>query len=181
MALDLLPDELGRMAETADRCFQSDSVNDYEQLDILIHELENRAREMFQESLRGVYESIAEKLEDGAVLSGHERGALELLIVGEAKYHVRAENKYREWKDELQRIIAQIRETPAQDKPEAEMLLQLRGLCHDAKAVLPEIELYLRDRERVKQFHDAMNGDLLFQERRFLAHLIRQLIASERR
>ncbi len=177
----LLTEAVDRAAGAAERAFGSDSVVDYEELDLRVRELENLARQLFQDAHRRLYESLADKLEHGGLLSPVERGALELLIVGEAQYYLKAENNYQDWKKELARLVEEVRRTDAEQHAGAEKLLHLQALCHDAKGVLPDITFYLRQRDRIDRFREATAGEIQPQDARFLARVIRQMISSERR
>jgi hypothetical protein len=181
LAEQLLAEALERTVDSAERCLRTGSLIDYEELDARLRTLESQAREQFQDAHRRVYESIAEKLESGYHLSDVERGALELLIVGEAKYATESEKSFENWKKELHSLIEQIRHAERAAVTEAARLLQLQALCHTAKTILPDITLYLRDRERVQRFRDATAGEIRPEDARFLAALIRQILSSDKR
>ncbi|MGH6689383.1 MAG: hypothetical protein ACREMQ_20825 [Longimicrobiales bacterium] len=176
-----LAEAVERTARTAEQSLEADSLVGYEELDVRVRELEGLAREMFQDAHRRLYEQIAEKLDHGARLSVMEHGALELLIVGEAKYYVEAENNFTEWKSELKRLIDELQKTLGRSTTEAERLLHLQALCNDAKGVLPDITFYLRQRERIEQFRQATGGEIAAHDARFLAGIIRQMVSSDRR
>jgi hypothetical protein len=178
---NVLADAVEQTARTAERTLEADSLVGYEELDMRVRELEALAREQFQDAHRRLYELIAEKLDAGAPLSVMEHGALELLIVGEAKYYVEGESHFAEWKSELKRLIEELRKTLARSTTEAEKLLHLQALCNDAKGVLPDITFYLRQRERIDQFRQATSGEISAHDARFLAGIIRHMISSDRR
>jgi hypothetical protein len=47
--------------------------------------------------------------------------------------------------------------------------------------VLPDITFYLRQRDRIERFREATAGEIQPQDARFLARVIRQMVAPERR
>ena len=142
--------------------------------------LESMAREAFQGRMKNDYLSIAEKLEDGAEITPAEREALELLIIGEAKYYLKQENDFENWRSELQRLAGEMEKVHTSGLAGIEDLMRLQALCREAGAVLPDITFYLREKERIQRFEDALRGTLDPEVRRFLAEIITGMMRSSK-
>jgi hypothetical protein len=66
-------------------------------VDSVIHLLKNQAREQFQQMAIERYGSVLGKLEAGDPLTDEERSALEILIVGQARYYLKEETDFGAW------------------------------------------------------------------------------------
>jgi hypothetical protein len=172
--------QISETVEVAKRCFETESVTDYEELDRQVIGLETTAREAFQDKLKDEYLSIAEKLESGAEITPAEREALELLIIGEAKHYLKYENDLENWKKELKRLAGEMEKVPASGSESIEDVMHLQALCREAKGVLPDITFYLREKERIKRFEDTMRETLDPEARRFLAEIIKGMMESSK-
>ncbi len=172
--------QISKTVEVAKRCFETESVTDYEELDRRVVELEGTAREVFQGKLRVQYLSIAEKLDRGAEITAQERQALELLIIGEAKHYLKYENDFENWKRELKRLAEEIEKVQARGSESIEEVMHLQALCREAKGVLPDITFYLREKERIVRFEDTMRETLDPEARRFLAEIIKGMMESSK-
>lgn len=162
------------------RSSESELVSDYDELYRQIDKLEGMVREAFQGKLSAEYLSLVEKLERGEELTAAARDALELLIVGEAKHYLKAENDFDNWKNELQRLAGEMEKAQATDLASIDDLMHLEALCRDVKTVLPDVTFYLRERERVKRFEEAMRETLDPESRRFLAEIIKGMMKSSK-
>jgi hypothetical protein len=165
-------------AAAAGRAFSSEHPTPYRLFDQGVRELEGLAREAFQAKLRGTYQAIVDKLENGQPLTQEEQELLKLLIVGEAKYYLRFENDLQNWQDELQRLTQEIERLAAQGLDDIDSLLHLQALCRDAKGVLPNIIFYYREKERLARFEKAAHGQLDPEAGRLLADMIKQMMSS---
>ena len=172
--------QISKTTEVAKRCFDTESVADYEHLDRQTSELESMAREAFQDTLKGGYLSIAEKLEAGEEITPEDREALQLLIVGEAKYYLKQENDFENWTRELERLAGEMEKVHTSGSAGIEDLMRLQALCREARAVLPDITFYLREKERIQRFEDAVRGTLDPEVRRFLAEMITGMMRSSK-
>jgi hypothetical protein len=130
------------------------------------------ARETFQASLRDTYAHIAEKLEGGRPLTDEEEKAVELLIVGDAKYYTEAENNVADWKREIGRLIENMQKVGSVSDNPLEQVMRLRALCRDAMSVLPDLMHYVAEMDRLERYRGgAASNDP--QRSRILARAIR--------
>lgn len=139
---------------------ESPTVASCTALDQAIREMDALARETFQASLRDTYEHIAEKLEGGRSLTAEEEEAVELLIVGDAKYYTEAENNVADWKSEIARLVERMKSAGGVSHNPLEQLLRLRALCRDAMSVLPDLMHYVAELDRLERYRaGAASGD----------------------
>jgi hypothetical protein len=172
--------QISKTTEVAKRCFETESVGDYEDLDRQVVELERTAREAFQDRLKDDYLAIAAKLEGGAEITCAEREALGLLIIGESKEYLKCENDFENWKKDLKRLAGEMEKVRASSSASTEDLIHLQALCREAIGVLPDITFYLREKERIKRFEHAMRETLDPEARRFLAEIIMGMMESRK-
>lgn len=172
--------EMIRSLAGAQRCFETDQVRDYESLERLIRQIEVGARETFQELVREQAEALARKLEDGAPLTIDEKQTLELLIVGDARYYLKYENDFENWKVELKRLLSEIDRIQPVGAKAIDELLRLQALCRDARTVLPGINYYLQEKERLQRFQTSTQSGVNPEVARILAEILREMISSTR-
>jgi len=176
-----IPQLIDQTVQRARECLRDGSLSDYEELNRAVHALAHEAREAVQALIEERYAGIAGKLENGRELTEGEREALELLIVGEAEHYLKTENNREDWKAELSRLTAELGEARARGAGGLPELMHVQALCRDARGVLPEMILYRQERERIDRFRDALRGPIGYEDGRFLARLVRDLFASDRR
>lgn len=165
--------------DLADKCAQASNIDEYERLDRHIRRLEGMAREAFQEEFKAQYEAIAGHLEEGKPLTEEEKNALELLIVGEAQYYIQDEANFEAWQRELQQLMQEIRSLESQGLDQADTLLRLQALCRDLRGILPDMTMYLRERDRIQSFQRSVQASFDPETARVLADVIRAMLSSE--
>lgn len=161
------------------KTFKQENEANYQQLQTLIFDLEGLARETFQAKLEDLYWPILAKLEEGQSLTTAEQEILEMLMVGGAKYYLRYETQLDTWRDELTRLVGDIKKRQAGGLDEIDSLMKLRALCREAMRVLPDLSYYFREKERVRRFETATRGAIDVDTRRSLANLIKEMIESD--
>jgi len=171
--------KIDKLVETASLSFKKESAAQYRQLQNDAQELEGLAREAFQAKLDKMYWPILEKLEEGKALTTAEHNILELLMVGEAKYYLQYERKIQYWRDELKRLVEEIRKQQAAGLDEIDGLMRVRALCREAMRVLPDITYYFRERERVRKYEEVTRDAIDVETRRALANLIKDMMESD--
>ncbi len=165
--------------DLADKCSQTSNVEEYERLDRHVRRLEGMAREAFQEEFKAQYEAIAGHLEEGKPLTEEEKRALELLIVGEARYYVQDEANFEAWQRELQQLTQEIKTLESQGLDQADTLLRLQALCKDLRGILPDMTMYLRERDRIQSFQRSVQTSFDPETARVLAEVVRAMLRSE--
>ena len=174
--VDAKIDDLTSLSTTA---LKQETEANYQELQTLIFDLEGLARETFQAKLEGLYWPILSKLEQGESLTAAEHEALEMLMVGEAKYYLRYETNLDNWRAELQQLLDEIRKRQAAGLDEIDSLMKLRALCREAMRVLPDLTYYFREKERIRRFETATSGAIDVETRRSLANLIKEMMESD--
>lgn len=170
---------LDETLDAAGRCLGADSVTYCESLGERLHALAAVSREGFLGLLAEDLQRLAERLEQGAELEREEVAALEMLLVGDAELYLRMERDADTWRAELRRIVGELRQVRDGGFGDPRALLRLRALCAEANRVLPNLEFYLRERERIERFRESMEA-LGTGERLFLSRLIREKLAPPR-
>lgn len=171
--------KIKQLAEVATQSLRHESEDFYEQVQTEVQALEALARETFQAKLSDLYWSILGKLEEGQGLTTAEYDILEMLMVGEAKYYLKFENDVDHWKNELRRLLEEIKKQQAAGLDEIDSLMRLRALCREAMRVLPDLAYYFREKERVRKFEAATEGAIDVDTRRSLANLIKEMMDSD--
>lgn len=174
-----LDNALDRAVETGRRALEASSVPAYEAMDHALRDLDGYAREAFQHLNRAQFEVIAGKLERGGVLTDLERESLEWLVVGDAQFYTMLENNVQDWQHELIRLLDNIESAKASSSG-LETMLRIRALSRDAIQVITSMLFFLRERERVVRFREAMAGDHP-DDGRFLARIVRDMLESPSR
>jgi len=178
-----IDDVAARINETADlatRSLEAEASAGYETLDLQVRELEAQAREAFQAKLGDHFWPVVEKLENGAPLAAAEQDMLQLFMVGDAKYYVKYENDVENWKNEVKRLVEEMRRLQASGLTEVDSLMHLRALCREAMRILPDLAFYFGEKERARKFEEAIRGAIDRDTRRLLANLIKEMLASDK-
>ena len=171
--------QVHNMLEAAKRCLDGDLAQDYENLDNQVRQLGAKSREAFQEKRKGEYLSIVAKLENGSPLTEDEHRALEMLIVGEARYYLEEKSDFDNWRHKLDRLMGKIKDIESGGLEREEELIHVQALCLEVSKLLPNIIFYLRQKERLQQFTEGTR-QMDQGSKTFLADTIKEMIASER-
>jgi hypothetical protein len=173
-------DSINETVSRARQCLVNENSEEYEALDTLFRRLEVIAREVFQDKLRGDYQSLVEKLEKGLVLTADEQNTLELLIIGVARTYLQMESDFPTWKTKVDQLARELEALEASGFDSADALLRLQSICLEAKTVLPELTNYLRERERIERFESSMRSNLGVENGQLLADVVREMMQSGR-
>jgi hypothetical protein len=174
-------EQMDRAVELGKSALSTHDLLQVERLDQKLRTLDALCRELFQETLSDAYTSIAAKLDRAEALDPGERKAVELLFTGEAEYYLKTENNYEDWIAELRRLMAEIQSTREGGLNSLADLMHVQALCRDAMHVLPEVQYYLREKERVALFRESLTGEISPEEGKMLARMIRDLMSSPHR
>ena len=163
-----------------ERMLGSDKADDYERLYTLVHEMEGLARETFQYQFRQDYERVVEKLSKDEPLSEADKTLLSQLVIADAKSYVKHAKEFESWKDQISRLLAELRQINGQATQTTDDLLKIQAICRDLRAVLPDITFYLRERERVQTYEQVDLQALPPDMKRLLAEVIDQMMRSDK-
>jgi len=175
-----LIDYIKATQERSRQCLEQETSENYEVLDNQFRQLGVMARELLQASLQGQYRSIADKLEKGKPLSQEERQVLETLIIGEARAYQEQEKDFTAWVDKVSDLARELNALEARGVESSQDLIQLQALALQARAVLPALTYYLRERERIQRFENSMQSELSEASGRLLADVLREMMQSGR-
>lgn len=148
----------------------------YELLEEQIDQLEADAREAFQAKLD--CRSLLTKLSAGKPLTADDLKTLELLIVGDAESYLKYESETDEWKAQLKRVLGEI-SSLSTSTFETDTLMQLRALCREAHESIADLVFYFDAKERAEKFRSATQGPIDAEGYRFLAQMVREMLASD--
>lgn len=119
--------------------------------------LRAEAREQMQAATSPKMRNLLDKLDKGSPLSDEDKTLLRIWLVGDAAAYVTAENDYQGWLAELERLSAAVADKAAVDMtPQA--LMELSGLCEDALNLLPNIQKYIEQNDRLQRFEETLRN-----------------------
>jgi hypothetical protein len=160
----------------ASRCKETETTENYANLEDQVGNLEDGAREAFQAKMD--FNSLLPKLDNGQPLTPGDLKTLELLIVGDAESYLKYETEVPHWKAELDRVLGEIAKLQASEL-DVEGLMHLRSLCREAREVLADLVFYFDSQERTNKFQAATQGAIDPDGYRFLAEIVRQMFVSK--
>jgi len=172
--------QINAALNTATKAQDSPTSQNYEALNLDIQNLDSLAREAFQAKLDELFWPVLAKLEAGESLTAAEHEMLEMMVVGEAEYYVKAENDVENWKRELERLVEEIENLQTAGLDDVDTLLKVQARCREAIRVIPDLAFYFREQERVKRFQEATTGTLDKDSSRLLANLIKEMMSSSK-
>jgi hypothetical protein len=154
-----------------------------ERLEMELGDLRSLAREQMQERFQQDFLGLASKLEDNGSLDERDRGLLAVIITGAATLYLKNEDDVDAWRQEIRRLAGALEEIPDPDQDGASGLvayLQAQATVEEAMRVVPDLRVFLQEGERLKRFETA-TGSIDREERRYLARVIRDKLASPNR
>ena len=164
--------------EKSRTCAEKETSENYESLDNMIRQLGVLARELMQDQLKNAYRNIAEKLENGTPLSSAEQETLDYLIVGDARAYLAQEKDFANWKARVDSLTQEIVRLEAAGLATTQELLNLQAVCLEAKAVLPDITYYLREKERIERFETSTRTAITAESGKILAEVVEEMMQS---
>jgi hypothetical protein len=176
--LAMLQEKLAQMVELGGPALANPRLEGVERLDQTLRSLDSLCRETFQETLHDAFDVIADKLEQGEVLSSGEHKALELLFTGEAEYYLKSENNFDDWIDELNRLVGELDRLSVNGLDSLADIMHVQALCRDATHIMPELIYYLREKKRIEQFRASLADEISPAAGQLLARMVRDLMAS---
>lgn len=157
------------------RALENESADDFELIERRVSEFDAAARELQQAMWKDEAKATIRRLERHQPLTDADQTVLRTFLVSDAERYVALENNYRDWGQELQRLMDEItRRLASLDR---ESIADLRGTLKDAIRLVPDIRNYLDERRRVKLF-DAGLQNLDPPTRATLARLLRDQLYS---
>ncbi len=171
---------INQMVKIAQQSLETEASLGFETLDQSIHELEDVAREAMQARLSSHFWPIIEKLENGDSLAAAEQDMLQMLLVGEAQYYIKSEGDVEQWKEEVARLVEEIRRLEASGMEELDSMLRLQAICRELQRLVPDLTFYFGEKERVQRFNEAIHSAIDRDTRRLLANLIKDMLNSDK-
>ena len=150
-AFSALVEAITSSIENAKRKDNSDA---YRSLTGFLRDAKAEMRECIQELTRESMLEIIQKLESGQGLGAEDIDLVRLWIVGDADSYLRAENNYKDWIRELDRIEGDISAVKNQ-QIETKNFSRLQALLTDMDRTAQNVFMYLSERERVSRFEQA--------------------------
>jgi hypothetical protein len=159
---------------------QTDTSETYERLYLHIHKLEGLARETFQYQFRRDYEAVVEKLKNNERLSKDDENLIAQLLVADAKSYVKHAGDFETWKDQIDRLLAELKAIQDKGIRTTDDLLHVQALCRDLRGVLPDITFYLRERERIQGYEKNDLNALSPELKSLLAEVVKGMMESDK-
>lgn len=159
---------------------QTDTADTYERLYLHIHELEGMARETFQYQFRRDYEAVVEKLKNDERLSENDKNLIAELLISDAKSYVKHAGDFETWKDQIDRMLAELKVIQDKGIRTTDDLLHIQALCRDLRGVLPDITFYLRERERIQGYEQNDLNALPPELKKILAEVVKEIMESDK-
>lgn len=178
-----LAQRTGAVAALAREAADSEDRATLERLEMELGSLRSLARERMQARYRDAYEELAAKLEGSEPLSDGDRRLLAVIATGAASVYLRNENDLDAWRKEIRRLAEVLERTPEPDGGSGSEFLRylhVQATVEEAMRVVPDVRFFLEEGERLRRFQSA-SREIDPDERRFLARLIRDQLASDRR
>ncbi len=148
----------------------------YSRFSTIFEELNGYLREYIQEQTDQKIRSVLRKLKDGDSLSQDDIDVIRLWIVDDAEQYCRLENNFKDWQEELKRLVQEI--SAYKDRPaDIQTASELRALFLDGTRVLADIFFYIQQKDRVSKFAQA-SQQLGPQDRALLIGLLEQKISA---
>ncbi|MFC1646563.1 hypothetical protein ACFL2Y_05255 [Candidatus Omnitrophota bacterium] len=136
--------------ETASQAEISDLVSSFSNL-------EGNLREYIQEITKKQILAIINKLRRNESLSEDELKYVELWVVGDAEYYTKLENNFKDWIDEFNRIINEVKKITGKESAlDLEVCSRLRALSKDAVRNISDIDYFIEQRERIAKFKKSI-------------------------
>lgn len=157
-----------------------DTSEAYERLYTTLQGLEGVARELFQYQYRNDYEEVVAKLQTGKRLTDEDKQLLAELVIAEAKSYVKHEKDFETWKDQIERLLAELRSIQSKGVRTTNDLLHVQSICRDLRSVLPDITFYLRERERIQSYERNDIQALSPELKKALAEVVDAMMKSDR-
>ncbi len=126
--------------------------------------MEALAREAFQAKLSNTFKPVLEKLKKGQSLTPDELKMLELLVLGDAEYYLRAENDIENWKTQVDDVDG---------------LMRPGAVCRETLELPPRLAFYLGEKERVRKFQEATSQPLDSEAGQVIAEIIQKKLDSD--
>jgi hypothetical protein len=151
------------------------TVEEFSTFERALEQLEVFLRETVQAHCADAALAALGHIENGKTLTKSDRRVIEQLLVADAKAYIEVEDNFRDWVDELRRLLADMDARSREVEPSVDQLQELRGLTRDAMRLVPSIRNYLDEQTRIDKF-DASLESMDTQARQVLARLIRDQI-----
>ncbi len=151
------------------------TVDEFTTFERALSQLDIYLRELVQAHCADAAMVALDHIENGDALTEADRNVIHQLLVADAKAYLDVENNFRDWVDELRRLLADMDARSRAANPSVDQMQEFRGLTRDAIRLVPNIRNYLDEQTRVDKF-DASMESMDSQARQTLARLIRDQI-----
>ena len=158
----------------AAQCSAAETSDRYAILSSQLQALESSTKRALQSHANS--DALLAKLQKGGTLTADDVSMLRTLIVGDADYYLKYDDDFDRSKNELVKILDEIRQLQSAELDAAAMM-HLAVLCREACSLLVPTIYYLTQKERVSRFEEATQGRIASDAGRALADVIRGMTA----
>jgi hypothetical protein len=175
---DQLVESVQGLKEASASALAHESAEDFEAFERYLNEVDAFVRETQQSLWANEARATIRRLEKGDPLNDHDHDLIRTFLISDAQGYLALENNYRDWLDELQRLIAEV--CKRVNTVDRESIANLRGVLKDAIRLVPDIRNYLEEKRRVEKFEQAL-GTLDASSRDMLVRVLREQLRSHTR
>lgn len=175
---DHLTDMVGAIREAAEGALTRESPDELGRVEREINVLEEAVRELHQEMCSDDIKAVIPRLEKGEPLSHEDVDVIRSFLISDAEAYLANENNYRDWVEELYRLLDDIAKRVG--NIDRQNLSDLRGVLRDAIRLVPDIRNYLEEKDRIRKF-DAALHTLDQPSRDMMARILREQLSSPKR
>jgi len=171
-------DVIGKLNNDYNAAMDRNDTTTFWNLSTTFQEYEEALREHIQEITKDQIQEIINKLRNSQQLSVNELEYVKLWIVGEADYYVKLENNYKDWIDELKRLVDEINKNH-ENEPDFICASKQRAMLLDGIRVAGDIVFFVKQQQRIKNFTESTQ-EIDPEERSLLIRLLEGKIRSPR-
>lgn len=154
-----LVQELDTLVEKAKN---NKTTANYQLIQLKINEMDGLLRECYQTVTEEEMIEIVRKLKLSEPLTPKEINLVRRWVVGDAEAYLSMEKNFPVWIDLLSQLVDQLKTTFSTDTnlPSPERLDMVRGINKIALRLLPNINYYIAEKERVAAFERAVSDGI---------------------
>ena len=166
------------LKDAAGCALQNQSAEDFEAFERYLSEVEGYVRELQQSLWSFDAKGTVRRLEKGETLTEADHKVIRTFLVSDAQAYLQHENNFRDWVQELERLISQL--STQITNVNRESIADIRGVLKDAIRLVPDIRNYLDEQRRVEKCEQALKH-MDESSRVLLLTLLKDQLRCERR
>jgi len=158
------------LSEATGLALEKKSADDFEAVSRRLGRIDVMVRELQQAMWADEAQDTIRRLKSGQALTETNRQTIRTFLISDAEHYLAVENNFDDWTAELSRLLADIARRAAE--VDRDTIGELRGVLKDAIRLLPDIQNYLAERQRIERF-DLVTATLDDTSRDLLVRLLK--------